>query len=353
MAKSPLVDLTSINGAESLFQNGPRDPFAQKLAAELADLFVFNENVRFAYTRPFSTSHDAEYGKLPPLLDDLIRRDPAVFSEESIPADPKMDEENLVPMFESFRIFAESNRRSIKEFVALHNQPHIKIRKQFKADVNPGFVFPVHSLASRVEFKELAARVGISEEDLCHVFDMRLKYTLYGAYANDGALYLAHPLRIDKNFPGATHKRASSALYPFRIGQEIIKIGKTLSRDEYTRLLHEARGFVQDWKLHDAKPDEVSDEVKRELAIKLGLRPHLKDATSALESLRTAAEIASLFPTVALIAAPVSVLIGGLSRYWKSPLPRYLSTWTWLHPFVEWDIETQNKNAQPELGDSG
>jgi len=44
---TPVVDITSLYAVESLFRRGPRDPWGEKLAGRLADLFIFSDTGRF------------------------------------------------------------------------------------------------------------------------------------------------------------------------------------------------------------------------------------------------------------------------------------------------------------------
>lgn len=50
---TPMVDITSINGVESLFRHGVRDPWGLRLAAKFADFIIYSDVVRF--TMPVST----------------------------------------------------------------------------------------------------------------------------------------------------------------------------------------------------------------------------------------------------------------------------------------------------------
>ena len=43
----PLVDITALNAVESLFRDGPSDPWGQQLAGQLTDLFIYSDRIRY------------------------------------------------------------------------------------------------------------------------------------------------------------------------------------------------------------------------------------------------------------------------------------------------------------------
>src|SRR5439155_19972014 len=75
---SPVVDITSLNGVESIFRQGTHDPWGQRLAGKLADFFVYSDIARF--TMPvWAGSASLEDPTLPPILAQLRSRDSGLF----------------------------------------------------------------------------------------------------------------------------------------------------------------------------------------------------------------------------------------------------------------------------------
>lgn len=73
--RNPLIDITSLNAVQSLFQGSIRDPWAEKLAGILADIFVYSDAVRYALPVPAGSYRSSGPLKEPSLLVQLGSRD--------------------------------------------------------------------------------------------------------------------------------------------------------------------------------------------------------------------------------------------------------------------------------------
>jgi hypothetical protein len=331
-----------LNGIESLFRKGPKDPYAWRLAADFSDLFVFSESARYAIVRAPDAPTSEKFGVVPSILRDLIGRDSGALTEQRlIIGEQSVSDEYLSESFDIFGDYVVANRNSIRSFIELHNQPWIRRRPAFQRGVNTGWVFPMHRLIETKTMKALVSSIGVHEEDLCHVFDVALKYSLYGEVAGSDEYYLAHPMRSEVPFPTMNREDAPLPPIPFRIGPSLIGMIGHLTQDEYTSILHEARGLVRDLKLVGLKPNTIEKETLREFAVRLKLPPRLKDFTRSRDSISGAADVASAIPSLGISPTLAGVAISIASLFWKRTLPRITSRWRWLHWGLEWDIERE------------
>jgi hypothetical protein len=280
--KSPLVDTSSIDGVQTLFHDVPRDPFAKQLAADLADLFIFSEHPRFIFVRPSQFPQDAEDRGLPPLLNELMRRDPRVFEEELCIVDEQLsiNPDYLIPSFTAFSHYAHKNRREVQEFIATRNLAWV--RRQRTIRLQPGTVYPVETIKPIDAFQELRAFLNIEEDDLCYVFDVVLRYPLYGGLVDEGEYYMAHPLRAQQNLPTMERHYGELPTVPVRLGPSIVSITDDLTQDEYTSILHEARGLVRELGIVNLRPQAGERERLHELAASLRLPPRLTESGHVL-----------------------------------------------------------------------
>src|SRR5712664_4209013 len=95
---SPVVDISSLYGVESLFRSGTKDPWGERLAGRLADLFIFSDSARFTMPMlPEAATLDDP--SLPPVLVSLQSRDSDVFRPLPyvVRERPKFKDEYLKP----------------------------------------------------------------------------------------------------------------------------------------------------------------------------------------------------------------------------------------------------------------
>src|SRR5437773_2452173 len=169
---SPIVDVTSLYGVESLFRKGTRDPWGQKLAGRLADFFIFSDQARF--TMPVrAEAAPPDDTSLPPILAQLRSRDPGVLA----PLPYVVDEERrlkdvyLEPAFHAFATWAANNKSAIKRWLRLHDEIRLTPGEFFR----PRSVFDTASLAHSESFHRLGASLGVSRHDLIYAFDNVLR----------------------------------------------------------------------------------------------------------------------------------------------------------------------------------
>jgi hypothetical protein len=344
LAKPPLIDITTINSVESLFRVGHKDYQAARLAGNLADFFIYSETARYpnVITGSAATGQVDRFGAVPSLLRALMRRDSAVFSEETwhLPEQISVSPEYLDPAFESFHDYAINNRRRIRDLVLLHREPWI--REQYSTRIATGYAYPVQTLRDSERLQALAHSLNVSEDEVCYVFDLVLRYGLYGELAGEGAYFLSHPVREQQNLPTMVREEEPPLRVPIRFGPSIARFAHELSQDEFTALLHEARGVVRDLRIVNLKPGAVDTETLREVAQRLALPARLKGTGRVLGVAAGAAGGAGAVPALGPVAALGGMAVSIASAFWTGRLPRAVSRARWLQWALEWDLEQES-----------
>lgn len=346
MTKPPLIDITTINSVESLFRDGHKDYQASRLAGNLADFFIYSETARYpnVITGSATAAQKDRFGAVPALLRDLMRRDSAVFSEETwhLPEQISVSPEYLAPAFSSFSDYTINNRRRIRDLILLHREPWI--REQYSARIATGYAYPVQTLQESERLHALAESLDVSKEEICYVFDLVLRYGLYGELAGEGTYFLSHPVREQQSFPTMVREDQPPLRVPIRFGPSIARFAHQLSQDEFTALLHEARGIARDMRLVNLKPGAVDAETLREVAQRLALPARIRGTGRVLGVAAGAVGGLSAVPALGPVAALGGMAVSIASAFWTGRLPRAVSRARWLQWALEWDIEQESSD---------
>ena len=343
-APSPLIDITSLNGVESLFQIGTPDPWAGKLAGRLADFFIFSDMARF--TMPVrADAASLEDATLPSILTQLRSRDPGVIEPVTYPVEDRrrLKEEYLQPAFANFLVWVQNNGSALKSWLRLHNEPWI--REGHLARVRPRYVFDVDALRQDASFMEVVASLQVSPDDVLYAFDVVLRYPLYGELAGSGAYFLAHPIREQQTLPTMAVEHGPAPHIPLSLSQAVAVMAGSMTLDEYTSFLHEARGLIRDRRIHQLKPGALDRETTRELAAQLALPARLSKAGKVMGFAAGLVGIAGSVPELGPAAAVVGGLVSMLSVVWTGTVGRAPSRVSWLRWALEWDLESQASDA--------
>jgi hypothetical protein len=348
MSVPPLTDVTTIIGVESLFHSGPTDLRSVELAAKLTDLFIYNDRIRYVF--PYlSATAAAQGGILPQLLSALMSRDGDVFEEAKciVSEQTHVPPVSVSPCFSAFAAWARNNRQELRTWTALYREPWISGRlgtlgpdpKQPRTRFVMKYLFPVEDVTQTPEFNSLVEFLGVPAEDLLFAFDVTLRYPLYAELAGANAYYLSHPIREDQNPPTLTRSESSPPQIALPLGRAIARLAPHLTLDEFSILLHEARGLLRDKGIVGLKAGAVDTEARREVAACLGLPPRLKANKELVALLAAGMTGLSLFP----VLGPASVLLGmGVeigSLFWDGNVPRAAGKVKWLRWALAWDIE--------------
>ncbi len=338
--RSPLVDITTINAVESLFIGRERDPWAAKLAGELADLFVYADSMRHPLPVPSYAIEDYPV-EIPYILRALGARDSAVIKhiEYSTEKQRAISDDQLDCLFTHFSAWARSNKYTLERWLRLQNETWV--RSLHLARVKHQYVFALENLRNNPKLKLLCSALNLEEEAICYAFDIVLRYPFYGELAGVGESYLHHPIRDAFSTPLMEHREVAQLGPSVRFRDSIAYLAPGLTTDSYTALLHELRGHVRECGLHRLAPGEVDREVVREIAIKVGLPPRLKDIGRVVGVggglLTGVGAIAVLAPSAAIVGGIISIS----SAIWRGHLPASVGKVEWLRWALEWDIEQQ------------
>jgi hypothetical protein len=241
----PVIDITSLYAVESLFRSGTRDPWGRKLAGRLADLFIFSDTGRF--TMPIrADATTLEDQSLPLVLTKLQSRDSGVFKPLLYVAKdrPTLKCEYLQPAFQTFAIWASNNKCAFKRWLAFHQE--VRTTPADFSHIRPHSIFDISALGEVSEFKHLQAELGVVEDDLIYAFDIVLRYPLYGSLAGAGSFFLAHPIREQQNAPIICVEQGAPPNVPVSFSRAVAGMASSMTLDEYTSFLHEARGVIRD-----------------------------------------------------------------------------------------------------------
>lgn len=333
-----VVDITSLYAVESLFRPGTQDPWGKKVAGRLADLFIFSNEARF--TMPVhAEAATLEDPSLPPLLEQLRSRDPGVLTPLTYVVDEprRLRHEYLEPAFHSFAAWAVNNKSALKRWLLLHDE--IRRSPSDISHIRPRSVFDIASLLDAGEFKRVTADLRLSAADLIYAFDIVLRYPLYGEVAGSGSYFLAHPIREQQAPPIILTERGPAPPIPISLSQAVSAMASSMTLDEYTSFLHEARGYIRGRQIHRLR--SVDTETTREIASELSLPARLKKVNLTVGIWAGVIGIAGAVPAL----APAAVIVGGLvqmvSAAWSGSVGRAAGRVSWLRWALEWDLERQ------------
>lgn len=354
-APDPVVDIMAINAVESLFHEPPFDPWGYEIAVKMIDMIIYSDRVLYPIVRPKNLDVGQKHKATPSLLNTIRKGDSSLIDEVPYYIEDYLEynPDELASTFESFEAYALANRTQVRQYIVARRAAWI--RPQYTARLPKHYVFPVERLKEQPRFQQLRLQLNVAADELVYAFDLVLRYTLYGGIAAEGAHYLSHPLREDVDVPTLERRPGTPARIPLPLGPHVVKLVKSLTRDEFAALLHEARGLVRDLHIDKLKPGTVSRDARRELAAQLALPARLKGFSStAVNAVGGMTAVASNVPllvaqnqTTGMVAAGGTVLGGAIlaaSSLWKARLPRWASS-PWLRWAINYDIEQEEQNG--------
>ena len=342
--QSPLVDITSLNGIESLFHASKiKDPWGAKSAGNFADFFIYSDSSRF--TMPIRQKNiDIVDVPIPNILSILKSRDSDVLNPVAYYTEEKrmLRQKYLEDSFNRFADWARNCKGPFKQWLLLHRESWIK--EGHLARVRPRFVFDVEQLKEKPLLKEISLKIDVDIEDILYGFDVILRYPLYGRLAGKNTYFLAHPIRELQSFPTMTVRKASPPNVALSLSKVVENFAPNQTLDEYTSFLHEARGIIRERGIHHLKPRSLDRDTIRELAVLLKLPARLNASGKILG---IAAGVIGAIGAVPVLG-PSAALIGGCisvaSALWTGSIGRIPTKWSWLRWALKWDIESQAVN---------
>jgi hypothetical protein len=343
---SPVVDITSLTGVESLFSKGVRDPWGLRLAGRLADFIVYSDSVRF--TMPIWAGTGWSFDDdptLPAILAQLRSRDNKLFAPllYKISEKKTLSPDYLDAAFASFGDWAQNSKSNLHRWLELHTQD--RIQHGHFAHARPVYVFDVGRLRGGPAVKKVASAVEVSGEDILYAFDVFLRYPLYGELAGPGSYFLAHPIRELPKLPTLDVKPGPVPNIALSLSDAVVGMAQSMTLDDYTSFLHEARGIIRDRKIHTLKPRSLDTDTIREIAILLGLPARLKAVGRTFAVGGGLISIAGAWPILGPAAAVVGGSVSVASALWTGAVGRSVSRMTWLRWALKWDVESQASDS--------
>lgn len=344
------VDLTAVNAVQSLF-GGPRDPWAIDVAADFVDFMLWNEFVRF----PVLVREGAEERRevvIPPLLDDLRRRESEqiVADVQFVAEQRKLSDELTGPALRAFATFCRLNPGAVEKFYALHTVGWIKQQIKSRSGAVDHYVFDVGDLKAHPQLNRLELQLGLPTEAIFYILDLILKYLIYAEKAQH-ARYLTHPIRSQQDYSslGVAVSDREQIRIPFRLGPYIVAARQSRNQDWFGSRIHEARSFVRELGINrGTNSAQVSKEVLRELAVRLGLPGKIrgfdqarKVATGAESGGGILGSVASGSPWPAVAGSTLTIA----TTVWSGGVPGALARLSWIRWMCEWDIEKDRRDA--------
>jgi len=340
---SPLVDITSLRGIQSVFGRGTRDPWGEALAGAFADLYIYAGEIRFPLpTDPslMSASLASIWQQAPLIAQELFKRDPTVlkpilFSGER---QERLRDEH-VKFFDHTAAWLNMNANNVVPWLDLHRRdPHMV--EDHERRIRSTLLFNTEILQNHSAFRPLTQNLKVSDLDIFYLFDVGLRYPIYGSMAGLDHHSLCHPMRSNV-FPRQLLSESSRITeYPCSFGPTVAKMASTMNLKEYVELLHTLRMEARSRGLHLLTPGDFRKEAIRELAVKAELSPRLRHLDKLVEA------AGKIFGEV-FFSAPKPVVNGAVAitkQLWSGQLPRGAAKLTWLRWAIDWEVVNQAKN---------
>jgi hypothetical protein len=191
----------------------------------------------------------------------------------------------------------------------------------------------------------------VSEDDILYAFDVVLRYPLYGELVGRNNYFLAHPIRAVQSLPTMMLETASARRFALSLEDIVAAMAPSMTLDEYTAFLHEARGIIREKKIHLLDPDGLERETIREIAADLRLPARLSHTAKVMGVAAGVIGIAGASPVLGPSAAVLGGIVSVASVLWTGTVGRDLSRSSWLRWGLEWDIEDQASDAVTRVRD--
>ncbi len=252
-----LTDITTLTAVESLFHNGVKDPWAAKLAGDLADWYAYSPVPTFILPESSALPADLKVAALPKIVEALRQRESTVMQPRvcTTGSQGTLLEEFQHEAVVNFLAWCKSNPKRLQTWIAVHRQTWvtgghaIRIPHRYLYDVTRAF--------SESEFRGSAKLLNIPLDDLGYALDVALRYPLYGQFAGEKSIYLSHPLREQRRWPTMEVSLGENPPVALSFAPSVASIASSLTLDQYASLLHEIRAVVSDRGLANIRPGAI------------------------------------------------------------------------------------------------
>jgi len=282
---------------------------------------------------------------LPAILVQLRRRDGGLLTPATFAIDSQetLNPDYLDEAFRRFVVWACNSKGVLRRWLQLHAEAWIS--DGHLARVRPRYVFDVDRLRGGTSLREVASAVSVSEDDILYAFDVVLRYPLYGELAGPDSFFLAHPIREQQTLPTMTIETTSAPQVALSLSDTVAAMAPSMTLDDYTSFLHEARGLIRDRKIHTLKHGALDRDTIREIAASLALPARLSAVGKTMDIAAGAIAVAGLLPVLGTPAAISGAIVTVASALWPGTVGRGLSRMSWIRWALTWDVERQASDA--------
>lgn len=182
--------------------------------------------------------------------------------------------------------------------------------------------------------------------DVFYAFDVALRFSMYGKMTGENHNYLNHPIRDIFQPRGMEENTGRLVEVPVSFKEDVSRMAKHMTQEEYSIMLHELRGNVRQQGLHKIGPGECDKEVLRDIASKVHLPPRVKEVVKVTGMLGCLVSVIGAIPDLGPGSAIAGTLVSMTALIWEGYLPRQIAGWKWLRWAVEWDVERQAEKRE-------
>lgn len=334
-----LVDITSFNAIGSIFKGNTIDPAAYFLAGKLADVFAYNEDIFYVVPQMKEEIPRQE----PDVLMSLKQRDKDnILSRKlDLPCQINLPMFYLSKTFNDYEIWINNNVDTAIKWLKLHNERWIKERRPRPHE---GLFHNLSQLMvdKKEELELLEFKSKISIENLIYLYDVILRYPLYGNLTDQDEFYLNHPIRDVMTKSGIVTSNESHKQIPVsfsRYIQFLLENKAIRNMDEYTSILHILRHQIRDRGLHLVNSSSVDKSVIEDIYVASGLKPRFKidKASKILPTMIAGISGISGDPAVLLIGTSVGVGLSVTGIMWSGIVPKCIAKIKWLRWVLNWE----------------
>jgi hypothetical protein len=279
--------------------------------------------------------------ELPEILRQLQSHDSEVLSPMTYSVDEpySLATEYLSDAFSGFAAWAQNNRSMFHRWLGLHHDTWLTNGHWARGE--PRYIFDVAHLQSDGKLGVLAADLGEPVERVLYGFDVVLRYPLYGRLAGPDTYFMAHPIREQVRLPTMEIAGVTQRKLPLSLSDVVARMVSSMTLDQYTSFLHEARGLIRDRKIHELNPGALDKATTQDIAIALGLPAKLSASGKVLAISAGIIGAVGALPALGPAASVVGGLVSIASALWTGHVGTLPSRWGWLRWALEWDIESQ------------
>lgn len=337
--RSPLVDLTTLQGVESLFGSGVKDPFGVDAIAQFTDLLLYSDEVRFPIpyvgARP-STSDAIAENAIISAFDTYL---PATIKAVPFSARQRLRvaEDTATGALDSLHSFVRANPSASKALIKLHGKANV--REEYSQKLAKEFLFDVEAVSEDRNLLATAKRLQCEPRLLLHTLDMVLRYPMYGSLAGKDEWYLGHLVRTAVALPNLGVQHHVPPAIPLPIGDLVYRVGRRDTMEQYALRVCEVRDLLDENGIRGVRRGDVERSVIRHVSQEAGLPGKLRGYHRSMGVTTGLLGFVGLWPFLGTPAAAGAAALTTGSAMWDGKVPSRLSGSKWLRFAIRYDLE--------------